>query len=492
MTVPSDAAPALSNRAAFRLVFPGVMVAMFLAAADQTILAAALPAIAADLGGLAEVSWVVSGYLLTAAIVAPIYGRVGDHYGRRRLLLVALAIFAVASLWCALATSLPMLIVGRALQGAGGGGLMTLAQAMLGEHIAPRDRGRYQGYFAAVFALASTLGPVFGGYLTQQLSWRSVFIVNLPLVAIAALLALRVPLSPREETGRFRLDYIGVTLFAASTVALLYGLSSFGHRGALHAGAQAAAIAGAAAGFVALVRWELRTPVPIIPVRLLAQPVILHNDLAVLCFAGSIFPLVLYLPLYLQLGRGFAIGASGLLLLPITLSLVAGSMVTGWRITRSGNGRRHTMVGLALTCAGLALLAGLLPWLPLAGVVALAMCAAFGLGHVMPAAQFSVQDAAGRASLGAAVGSISLSRSIGGAIGSALVGGVLFTALGRDPDLLAAVDVSIRLGVAALDAAQRSALATQLDTAFRAAFVAIAAIAGAGAIIATRIPKQAK
>src|SRR5207249_6412349 len=194
ITVPSD--PRLSVRDAFRQIFPGVMVAMFLAAADQTILASALPTIGSSLGGFEYVSWVVVAYLLAATIAAPLYGHLGDRFGRKRMLLIALSVFTVASAACAAAPTLPTLIIARAVQGLSGGGLMTLAQALIGEHVPPRERGRFQGYFATVFALASTSGPVLGAYLTEHLSWRAVFAVNLPLGVIAAGLALRVPQAP--------------------------------------------------------------------------------------------------------------------------------------------------------------------------------------------------------------------------------------------------------------------------------------------------------
>ena len=166
----TSAASVVDTRAAFRGVFPGVMVAMFLASLDQTILAAALPAIAASLGGLADLSWIAVAYLLAITVSAPLYGHLGDRFGRRRVLLIALALFTCASLACAVAPTFAVLIAARALQGLGGGGLMTLSQALIGEHVPPRERGRFQGYFAAVFAVASTLGPVLGGYLTEHFS----------------------------------------------------------------------------------------------------------------------------------------------------------------------------------------------------------------------------------------------------------------------------------------------------------------------------------
>src|SRR4051794_11797800 len=220
---------ALSVRDAFRQVFPGVMVAMFLAAADQTILASALPTIASHLAGFEYLSWVVVAYLLAATIAAPLYGHLGDRFGRKQMLLVALSIFTIASAGCAAAPTLLTLVIARAVQGLGGGVLMTLAQALIGEHVPPRDRGRFQGYFAAVFALASTSGPILGAYLTEHISWRSVFAINLPLGLVAAYLARRIANVPVPRQGAYRLDVVGTLLFCLSTLGLLVTLSSAGH-----------------------------------------------------------------------------------------------------------------------------------------------------------------------------------------------------------------------------------------------------------------------
>src|SRR3954468_21579353 len=222
--------PQLTTREAFRQVFPGVMVAMFLAAADQTILASALPTIGSPLRGFADISWVVVAYFLAATIAAPIYGHLGDRFGRKRMLLVALGVFTVASAACAAAPTLITLIAARALQGLGGGGLMTLSQALIGEHVPPRERARFQGYFAGMYALASTLGPVLGGLLTEHFSWRSVFWINVPLVAIAGFLATRIPNVTLAGAQRSRFDFAGAALFGVSAAALLYGLASGGHR----------------------------------------------------------------------------------------------------------------------------------------------------------------------------------------------------------------------------------------------------------------------
>jgi EmrB/QacA subfamily drug resistance transporter len=491
-SVAVDPGSALTSRQAFRRVFPGVMVAMFLAAADQTILASALPTIASSLGGLADLSWVVVAYLLTATIGAPLYGHLGDRFGRRRMLLVALAIFTVASLACALAPTLLTLIVARALQGLGGGGLMTLAQALIGEHVSPRERGRFSGYFATVFALASTSGPVLGAYLTEHISWRAVFVINLPLGLIAALLAWRIPLSPIPPRGRFRPDIVGALLFCVATPTLLYVLTSGGQKLAWTSPQLLGLAAAAVLTLVVLGWWEQRATDPVIPIRFLRVPSIARSDAVVVCFAAALFSTILYLPLYLQLGRGLRIGQSGLLLLPITLSMVVTSAIVGLLITRTGRVNIFPQLGLAIATAAFLLLSATVSRAPTAVVLALTMLVGIGLGTVMPPTQVTVQFAAGRDALGAATASISLSRSIGGALGVAITGTILFALIGDVSEpLTGLVRQAIESGPAAiglLSAAERLALAAHLDAAYRAVFLFLASVTACGVLIARTIP----
>jgi EmrB/QacA subfamily drug resistance transporter len=488
-----DATPALSSRQAFLRVFPGVMVAMFLAAADQTILASALPTIASSFGGLADLSWVVVAYLLTATIGAPLYGHLGDRFGRRRMMLVALGIFTVASLACALAPTLIALIAARALQGLGGGGLMTLAQSLIGEHVSPRERGRFSGYFATVFALASTSGPVLGAYLTEHFSWRAVFVINLPLGLIAALLALRIPLTPMPPRARFRPDVIGALLFCVATPTLLYVLTSGGQRLAWTSPTLITLAGAAALGFVLLGWWERRAADPVIPIRFLHVPAIARSDAVVVCFGATLFSTILYLPLYLQLGRGLRIGQSGLLLLPITLSMVLTSAIVGQLITRTGRVNIFPQIGLSIATLAFLLLAASVANAPTPIILGLTMLVGTGLGMVMPPTQVTVQFAAGREALGAATASISLSRSIGGAVGVAITGSVLFALIGNAPgSLTGLMRQAIEGGSAAiglLSADQRVALSAHLDAAYRAVFLVLAMITGSGALIARTIPR---
>jgi EmrB/QacA subfamily drug resistance transporter len=481
-------------RAAFRRVFPGVMFAMFLAAVDQTILASALPAIVASLGGFADLSWVVVAYLLAATVSAPLYGHIGDRFGRRATLLAALTVFTIASLGCALAPALWLLILARALQGLGGGGLMTLSQALISENVPPRQRAQFQGYFAALFATSSTLGPVLGAVLTQQFGWRAIFLVNLPLGILAAALALRIPYHAPPERTRFRVDVAGATLFGLGTLSLLFALSSAGHRFSFVDWRLYAVVVFALGCFVALAYWEMRVSDPVIPVRLLASPVIWRSNIVVACFAAALFGSVLYLPLYLQLGRGFGIGTSGLLLLPITLSLAAAATITGRRIARTGKLTAYPTRGLALSTVAFLALAGTVTFAPTPIVLALTIAAGAGLGTIMPPTQIIVQSAAGTASLGSAVASISVSRSIGGALGVAIVGGVLFALVGRDDGLLGSLLPRIAesggVFLATLPEAQRAEIVGQLDRAFRIVFVVLAVFTCVGTFAATRVPSQ--
>ncbi|MEP6996568.1 MAG: DHA2 family efflux MFS transporter permease subunit [Betaproteobacteria bacterium] len=486
-------ASVLTTRQAFLRVFPGVMVAMFLAAADQTILASALPTIASSLSGFADISWIVISYLLAATIAAPLYGHLGDRFGRKRMLLGALAIFSVASLGCALAPTLLLLIIARAVQGLGGGGLMTLAQALIGEHVSPRERGRFSGYFATVFALASTSGPVFGAYLTEHVSWRAIFAINIPLGLVAAVLARRIPDHAPAREGRFRLDIIGALLFVLATLSLLFALSSGGHRYAWASWPIVALVIVAAAGFALLVLWERRAADPVLPLRLLAMPAIARSDAVVFCFGATLFATILFLPLYLQLGRGFAIGQSGLLLLPITLAMVVSSAITGKLVSRTGRVTIFPQLGMSIATLAFISLAVALSRGSTAVVLGMTSIAGIGLGMVMPPTQVTVQLAAGPASLGSATASIALSRAIGGATGVAIVGAVLISALGVAADSLPALlSRVIEAGpdaVAQMSVAERTTAAATFDRAYRLVFGLLAGVTLAGAALARTIPR---
>src|SRR4051812_37437343 len=267
---------------------------MFMAAVDQTLLATATPAIAATLGGLRDTSWIAVGYLLASATIVPVYGRLGDLRGRRELLLVALGVFALGSAACGLAQSLPQLVAARVLQGLGGGGLMVLCQALIGELVPPRERARFQGYFATVFTAASIGGPVLGGIVVSHVSWRWLFFANLPLIAFAAWRLTRLPRGTGHRKAEARSDIPGHILFAIGAVSALFWFPSVGHRFGWHSGESFGLVVLAAASLTALVWHERRHVSPFLPLDLLRERTIGLSTVVVLLFASCLFAVVFF------------------------------------------------------------------------------------------------------------------------------------------------------------------------------------------------------
>ena len=472
------------NREQFQSAFFHVAPSMFLGALDQTIIAAALPAIAGSLGGLSYLAWVVTAYLLAATIAAPLYGRMGDAFGRKRMLVWALGLFVAGSAACALAPTLAVLICARALQGFGGGGLMTLAQALIGEAVSPRQRGRFQGWFGANFALASTLGPVIGGVLSQHLGWRSIFWINLPLGLGAAIAALRV--KTFSGTGICRLDYAGTSVFVASTVALLLALSIGGHEVSWTSPILLALATLGVAGFVLLRRIEQKTADPLLSPQLLGDPVIWRASLTVLLFAAVLFGLIVQLPVFFQAALRTSATVAGLLLIPLTLAQVLVSTATGLRISTTGHPRTAMAAGLSIVMAAFFVLAAGIELGPMF-IALLTLLIGAGLGSTMPAAQTMVQWAAGVERLGVATAAVSFSRSIGGVMGAAMASAVLLAALQiADPNAPAILSQELAsMGSRHFEASQ---IAPPLIVAYRWVFLALGVLSGCAALVAWSIP----
>jgi EmrB/QacA subfamily drug resistance transporter len=470
------------NREQFQSAFFHVAPSMFLGALDQTIIAAALPAIAGSLGGLSYLTWVVTAYLLAATIAAPLYGRMGDAFGRKRMLVWALGLFVAGSAACAVAPTLAVLIGARALQGFGGGGLMTLAQALIGEVVSPRQRGRFQGWFGANFALASTLGPVIGGVLSQHLGWRSIFWINIPLGLGAAVAALRVKTLP--GTGICRLDYAGTSVFAASTVALLLALSIGGHEVSWTSPILPALATLGVAGFVLLRRIEQQTADPLLSPQLLGDPVIWRASLTVLLFAAVLFGLIVQLPVFFQAALHTSATVAGLLLVPLTLAQVLVSTATGLRISTTGHPRMAA--GLSIVMVAFFVLAAGIELGPMF-IALLTLLIGAGLGSTMPAAQTMVQWAAGVERLGLATAAVSFSRSIGGVIGAAMASVVLLSALQiADPNAPAILSQELAsMGSRHFEASQ---IGPPLIVAYRWVFLALGVLSGCAALVAWSIP----
>jgi EmrB/QacA subfamily drug resistance transporter len=468
----------------FRHAFLRVAPSMFLGALDQTIIAAALPAIAGSLGGLSYLAWIVTAYLLTATVAAPLYGRMGDAFGRKRMLIWALGIFVVGSAACSVAPNLISLVGARALQGFGGGGLMTLAQAIIGEVVSPKERGRFQGWFGANFALASTLGPVVGGILSQTLGWRSVFWVNVPLGLGAVVAALRVKTSP--GTGICRLDYAGTGVFVTSTVAVLLTLSIGGHEFSWRSPVLLGLGGSGIVGFVLLRSIEIKSHDPLISPELIREPIIWKASLTVLLFAAVLFGLIVQLPVFFQTVLHTTATVSGLLLIPLTLAQVAVSTTTGLRISGTGHPRTAMAAGLSIvTVAFFVLAGGIHLGRAFIGLVTFVIGA--GLGSTMPSAQTMVQWAAGERRLGIGTATVSFSRTIGGVIGAALGSAVLLGALQViDPNARAML--SRELASVSSNHLEASQIGQTLTTAYRWMFFAFGGLAGCAAVVAWSIP----
>jgi len=480
-------------RGLFFRVFPSICLPMFMAAVDQTIVATALPQIAASLGDVERIGWIVVAYLMATTIAAPVYGRLGDVLGRKRLLLVALAVFVAASVACALAPTLLWLIAARVAQGAGGGGLMTLSQALVGETVPPRERVRYQGYLAAIFMVSSTFGPVAGGWLTARFGWPSVFLINIPLGAVAAVLALRL-LARTGTPGQVRFDWIGLALFTGFVAPLLLALERAQHISAAVLPGIAALVVLAVVSLLLLLRQERRTASPLIPVNLLREGAIWRADAMAACVGATIVGAVTFMPIYLQVVRGAGPGQVGLLLLPLTVGIAMGALLTGRAVARTGRTAIYPSCGLAVVTACWVLMALGAGWVPLGWLPVVFLLMSLTLGTAMPIVQVTVQIAAGSANLGAASASVQFSRSIGAALGTAAVGAVLFATLASHDQAVAGVFAElVERGPALLDtlpAAQRTVLAGEIAGAFRAAFLVIAGFSGVGLVLAWSLPMR--
>jgi EmrB/QacA subfamily drug resistance transporter len=292
-----------SSRSLFWSVFPSVMLPMFLAVADQTIVATALPAIASDLGDVERISWVVVSYLVANTIAAPVYGRLGDSFGRRAMILTGLALFMAGSVLCALAPNIEFLTAARVLQGFGGGGLMTLSQALVGETIPPRERGRYQGYLAAVSVASSTFGPVAGGYLTQAFGWRSIFLVNVPLGLVAVLLVLRLKTRP-GDWRRTSFDAPGLVLFTLFVSPVILALEQVQRMAPNTLPMIIGSLVLGTLSLLALVWQERHAISPLIPPVLFREPSVWRSDGLAACHGAALVSMITFLPIYLRAVRG--------------------------------------------------------------------------------------------------------------------------------------------------------------------------------------------
>jgi EmrB/QacA subfamily drug resistance transporter len=468
-------------------VILGLLPGIFLAALDQSIVAPALPRIAGELGGSTPLSWLVAAYLLTATASTPIYGKLSDLYGRRALLQAAIAIFVAASLGCALAATMPQLVLARALQGLGGGGLLALSQAAIADVTSVRERGRYQIYLASVWAVASLGGPSCGGFLADYLSWRWIFWINLP-VGLLAFLFCRIALR-RLVLHRVRhsIDYAGAVLMIAGVTALLL-VSSWAGTELPWTSPIILVLAGTGIALFGLFALqEMRAGEPILPPRILAHPVIGTASLVSFLSFMPLTGAVVIIPVFFQLVLGTSASGAGLLLMPLMGGTVIGAYASGQAMRFTGRYRLLAPIGSGMAAVALAFLAAVTgqtsrSWL-FSDLVALGT----GLGMIMPVTLLAVQNAAEPRDIGAATSSVAFFRTMGGSFGIAALWSVLSSRLGISATAGFSFGSLFRNGggMPALPAFQPEILAG----AFHLVFLAMSGIAVLCFLAALRLPE---
>jgi EmrB/QacA subfamily drug resistance transporter len=455
---PKAAARALTHPE-IRTIVIGIMLTMFLGALDQTIVATALPTIGRHFNNLDDLSWVVTAYLLTGTASTPLYGKLSDIYGRRGVMLAAIIIFIAGSVACAMAPSMTYLVLARALQGLGGGGLMALAQTIIADIVSPRERGRYQGYIGAVFATSSVGGPVLGGFLTEHLDWSLIFWINVPL-GLAALgmtsSALRmVPYQPRKH----RLDIIGALLLVLASVALLLALS-WGGRHYDWISWQLGSLFLSSTILWGLFAWRLvATEEPFLPLTVLGNPVVRCAALAGACNMGTLVGMTIFVPLYFEVVLHLSASQSGMALIPLMSATVVFSTITGRLMMHMEHYKRVSLIGLAVAIFALGPLAIWPGTMPIVLVLILLTIIGAGLGTVFPVSTVCLQNAVSRSQMGIATGAANFFRALFSALIVAVLGAIVLGGLGGVTGM-------------SVEMLARTSSANELSYAFRFVFLA--------------------
>ena len=411
-----------------RTIFVGLMLAVFLAALNQTIVATALPTLGRYFNDLENLSWIVTSYLLTSTAVAPLYGKLSDIHGRRSVMLASIGIFAAGSAACAAASDMLSLVLGRALQGIGGGGILPVAQAIMADAIAPRERGRYQAYMAIVWVTSGVGGPILGGVLSEHFHWSLIFWINLPLALAAAMMTYtRLARLPRHER-RHKLDILGAGLMMAAAVALLLALTWGGTRYPWLSPPIVALVAGS--GLLSLAFcWRLtRAPEPFLPLSVMSEPIMYMGTASNSFAMGASIGLVIFVPLYYELVHHLSASDSGLALVPLALT-TPGSILSGRAMLHMRRYKWVPLVGLTVGIAGL----GLLIWQPalsLWAVIVIMSLVGIAIGTVFPVCTVSIQNAVPNHQVGVAMGAMNFFRALASAFAVAGMGAILLAGVG--------------------------------------------------------------
>jgi EmrB/QacA subfamily drug resistance transporter len=458
--------------------FSGAMLGLLLAALDQTIVATALPRIVGDLHGLNHLSWVVTAYLLTSTVTVPLYGKLSDLYGRKRLFLVAIPLFLAGSALCGAAQSMDQLIAFRALQGIGAGGLIPLTFAVIGDLFSPRERGRYQGLTGAVWGVAAVAGPLLGGVLTDSVSWRWIFYVNLPLGGLALVVIATTMHIPFEPHGH-AIDYAGSALLTLGAVSLLLAAVWGGQNYAWTSAEIVGLLAAGALLLVAFVAVELRVPEPILPLTLFRNSIFTVANTAALVIGAALFGALIYIPLFVQGVIGGSATNSGVVLIPLSFGWVATSVVSGQLISRTGRYRPFPIAGSILLVIGFWLLTRVDSHTSSLTATGDMLVIGLGLGLMYQTYVLAVQNAVPPRQLGIATASVQFFRSIGATFAVAALGSVLTARLHTelaarlgsaaktvDPQVLLQSPASVARLPASLVDGVRAALAVSLHSVF--------------------------
>jgi len=431
MHAPHDRPLHMPSVAEAKAIFAGLMLAVFLAALNQTIVATALPTIGRAFNDFENLSWVVTAYLLTSTAVAPLYGKVSDIYGRRATLLASIGIFLAGSAVCAAAPDMTLLVIGRALQGVGGGGILPVAQAIMADTITPRERGRYQAYMGVVWVTSGVGGPVLGGVLAEHLHWSLVFWLNVPLaLAAAAMTHTRLKKLPRHDR-RHALDYLGAVLMMAATVPLLLALSWGGTRFAWTS-PQILALAALSAILSFAFAWRLAVaPEPFLPLSVLKNPVMRWGSTANAFAMGASISLVIYAALYFEVVHKLSSSAAGFALVPLALT-TPGSLLSGRAMLHMQHYKRVPIIGLAIGTVALSVLT-VWPLMPLWLAISVLGIVGLAIGTCYPICTVSIQNAVPNHQVGVAMGAMNFFRALASAFAVAIMGTIVLIGFGAAP-----------------------------------------------------------
>ena len=422
-TPASPASSGEENPASLRLLMGALMLVMLLSALDQTIVSTALPTIVGELGGLDRLSWIVTAYMLASTIVVPLYGKFGDLFGRKTVLQISVLLFLAGSALCGLAQNMEQLILTRALQGLGGGGLMVVSMAAVADVIPAQDRGKYQGLFGGVFGLATVIGPLLGGFIVQHTSWRWIFYINLPL-GLFALLVINAVFKADNKRKPHEIDYPGAVCLSMALVGITLFTSEGGTLRAWSDPVLWCILAFGVVGVIGFIYEERRAWEPIIPLSLFRNRSFSLASLMALIVGMSLFGSVTFLPLYMQVVKGSTPTEAGLQLLPLMGGLLVTSIASGRIISRTGKYRLFPIAGTLLASIGMALMTTLTLDAALWHIYLFACVLGMGMGMVMQVLVLAVQNSVTPDRIGVATSSVTLFRSVGGSLGVALFGAV--------------------------------------------------------------------